>query len=67
MITTRILANGASTVVYPDGKTVIAREIYGLSSDTKPTKSVNNSDVFFEMDTGKLYVFDETNATWHPL
>lgn len=67
MVTTRIMVNGANTIVYPDGKTVIARDIYGLSTDVKPTKGISNGEVFLEMDTSKVYVIDETNATWHPL
>jgi hypothetical protein len=36
----------------------------GLSSDTKKTAGVTNGSVFLEMDTKKMYLFDETNATW---
>jgi hypothetical protein len=39
-------------------------EIYGLSTDTKPTDGVDNACVFYEMDTGKLFLFDEENARW---
>lgn len=38
-------------------------EYYGLSTDTKPTDAPNAS-MFYEMDTGKLYLFDKDNQTW---
>ena len=38
-------------------------ELYGLSTDTKPT-DVYNASVFYEMDTGALYLFDEQNKRW---
>lgn len=39
-------------------------EIYGLSTDTKPTKGVDNACIFYEMDTKKVYMFDEANQKW---
>lgn len=37
----------------------------GLSSDTKPTgPMVANGSIFLEMDTGKVFVYDEENKTW---
>lgn len=38
-------------------------ELYGLSTDTKPT-NVNNASVFYEMDTKKIFMFDEENSQW---
>lgn len=42
----------------------------GLSSDTKPTGSyesqlIYNGSAFYEMNTGKNYLYDSTGATWH--
>lgn len=37
---------------------------YGLSTDSKPTENVVNSSVFVEMDTGKLYFYDQTGGEW---
>lgn len=34
-----------------------------LSTDTKPTY-VSNGSKLMEMDTSKLYIFDEANKTW---
>ena len=39
-------------------------ELRGLSTDTKPTEGINNGCVFIEIDTGKLYMYDEENEQW---
>lgn len=39
-------------------------ELYGLSTDTKPTTGVMNGSSFVEMDTGKLYFFDAAGSEW---
>lgn len=39
------------------------KEFYGLSTDTKPT-DVPNGSIFVEMDTSKLYVFNEESMVW---
>ena len=46
--------------------------IDGLSTDTKPTKTVDNAPIgngstFYEMDTKKCFKFDEENKTWWPV
>ena len=46
---------------YADGTCVT--EIFGLSDDAKPM-NVSNSSLFYEMDTGTLYLFDEQNKVW---
>jgi hypothetical protein len=35
----------------------------GLSTDEKPI-NVANASVFYEMDTKKLFLFDEQNQVW---
>ena len=49
-------------------KTIITAEIRGLSTDAKPTKidngDVGNGTMFIEMDTGKVYFYDEENKQW---
>ena len=37
---------------------------YCLSSDTKPTTGIANGSVLTEMDTGKIYMFDEAGSQW---
>ena len=36
----------------------------GLSTDNKPTRSVNNGSMFYEMNTQKKYMFDEEGVQW---
>ena len=43
-------------------------EAAGLSTDTKPTEDIITGSLFFEVDTGDIYVFDETGTgTWTKL
>ena len=45
-------------------------EIVGLSTDQKPLKNNNigfeltNGSTYFAMDTGQVYMYDETNDKW---
>lgn len=43
-----------------------ASEIWGLSTDTKPSLAdgVTNGSVYYAFDTQEVYIFDETNDTW---
>ena len=38
-------------------------EASGLSTDTKPTENVMNGSIFTEVDTGKVYFFNEEGTT----
>lgn len=44
-------------------------ELRGLEDDTKPTTIQNgiieNGSSFIEIDTGKLFMYDLENETWH--
>lgn len=40
------------------------REYSGLSTDNKPTEDVKNGDIFCEMDTQAVFVFDEDGQQW---
>ena len=42
-------------------------EAAGLSTDEKPTSKVATGSTFQEVDTGKVYVFDEENQTWYEI
>ena len=39
-------------------------EIAGLSTDSKPTSGLVTGSLFLEVDTGKVYAFDEVSSTW---
>jgi hypothetical protein len=55
---TRIANKGQVADIFANTKTYV-----GLSTDTKPTDA-KNADAFLEMNTGKVFLFDEDNATW---
>lgn len=42
-------------------------EAAGLSTDTKPTEKIVTGSFFLEVDTGKLFSFDEESAEWKPI
>lgn len=42
------------------------QRFHGLSTDTKPTDCTNGS-VFVELDTAKIYLFNEAALTWHAI
>lgn len=39
-------------------------EAVSLSTDTKPTDGIANGSACVEMDTGKIYLFDEDGGAW---
>ena len=39
-------------------------EAAGLSTDEKPTSKVATGSTFFEVDTGKVFAFDEVSQEW---
>lgn len=48
----------------------VPHEFFGLSTDEKPTRvaggcKVTNGSMFIEIDTKKVYLFDEENSTWY--
>ena len=42
-------------------------EYRGLSTDVKPLEEAGNGSIFIEIDTGKVFIFDEQNKTWREL
>jgi len=38
-------------------------EHYGLSTDAKPADALNG-DIFYAMDTAKIYLYNEDGGTW---
>lgn len=41
-------------------------EYVGKSTDEKPVEAVPNASVFYEMDTGAFFMFDQDTKTWLP-
>lgn len=57
-------------IKYGNSYNTMVSEISGLSTDTKPTTTVEglpiqNGSVFIETDTGKRFMFDQENTTWY--
>lgn len=38
--------------------------LFGTSEDTKPTTGYANGSTFLEVDTGKIYLFNESTSSW---
>lgn len=64
MITWSVEVDGKRYIMCPGGECRRAVEYYGLSTDEKPVEGVKNSAVFYEMDTQKIFMFDEENQAW---
>lgn len=64
MISVVTKIEGEDYVVLPGGDLCKRKEYYGKSSDTKPIDGVNNADIFYEMDTKKVFLFDAENKVW---
>ncbi len=45
-----------------DGKRYV--EIFGTSSESKPTQQICMGSCFVEVDTGKAFLFNETTSAW---
>lgn len=58
-----LVINKETVSHFPDGFRG-RREYNGLSTDPKPTEGVKNADIFYEMDTKKVYLFDEDGQQW---
>ena len=39
-------------------------ELAGVSTDTKPETDICTGSVMIEVDTGKVYLFNETSCSW---
>ena len=39
-------------------------ELFGLSTDSKPTTGIITGSTFVEVDTAKVYLFNESSSTW---
>lgn len=47
------------------GKRMERRSNYfGKSTDAKPVAGVKNADIFYEMDTGSVFLYDEDVGNW---
>ena len=49
-------------IYYGQNKVLI--EAVCLSTDSKPTTGIANGSMCLEMNTGKIYVFNEAGSAW---
>lgn len=47
-----------------DGGVKALVEIYCLSTDAKPTTGIANGSTCVEINTGKVYLFNEAGSAW---
>ena len=64
MITRIVKINGDDLICQTGNNICRHAEYYGKSSDAKPTDGVNNADIFYEMDTKKIFLFDKDASAW---
>ena len=63
---TKVMDVGGNKTVVDEHNLPVRRvvEYYGKSADEKPVAGVKNGDIFCEMDTGKVFLFDEDTSAW---
>lgn len=59
-----IRAKNVSLMEVKDGAALYTADLYGTSEDTKPTAGYANGSTFLEVDTGKIYLFNEDASEW---
>lgn len=57
---------------YADSPNRAWMELYGLSTDEKPIKKfgttyIGNASTYLEMDTSKVFIYDEENHKWYEM
>ena len=56
---------GKSQYIFTDGTSFVQlAELYGTSNDDKPTTGYATGSSFVEVDTGKLFLYDEESGDW---
>ena len=67
MVTKRYVIGGVTYIEYENGHRVIAADHTFRSDDVKPTEGIHNGEPGLELDTGKVFVFDETAKSWNEM
>jgi len=52
------------TVEVKDGNNIVQVKLADLSTDSKPTAGIATGSSFLEVNTGKIFLFDEVGETW---
>ena len=57
-----------NNVLYDEIEGVLVRKtmanFFGASTDSKPTTGIVNGSAFLEVDTGKIFLFNESTSSW---
>lgn len=56
------IGNNTTVVSGDSPKNVV--EVWYVSSETKPTTGIANGSVAIEIDTSKVFLFNETSGAW---
>lgn len=67
MVTKTIKIDGEDWIEYEDGSRVKKQTWHCRSTDEKPTRCAHNSETCSELDTNKVFRFDEEAQTWTPM
>ena len=59
-----MVTNANPAMALPGIPNVMTAELYGLSTDSKPTQEVPNGSAFVEIDTGKVFFFNSVSHAW---
>ena len=59
-----IRAQNAKVILLEDGTVKQMADLFGTSSDSKPTTGYINGSTFLEVDTGKIFLFNEATSAW---
>lgn len=59
-----IRATNATLIGIENGDAIYIANLYGTSTDSKPTTGYANGSTFLEVDTGKIFLFNESTSAW---
>ena len=49
---------------YVNGHQYLRGETYGESTEVKDTSTANHMDLWYEMDTGKVFMYSDVSDQW---
>lgn len=59
-----IRETNSKITISSNGTVLRISDLFGTSSDTKPSSGYANGSTFTEVDTGDIYLFDESAGEW---
>lgn len=64
MVSKVVTTHSGQISIKPSGYSNHRKEYYAKATDEKPIEGVNNADILYEMDTHKVYLFNEDDKVW---